>query len=148
MSLFEQSMEHNSQAPLAERMRPLTLEEVVGQQHLLGAGKLLRQLIEQDQLIINDFTTINELSTFSRRGNSYEAESGCHDDMVMGLVLFSWLSDQTFFKDITDINTMMRLKQRTEEELMEDLLPFGFNMDELDDANEVPAYTGLSYSQF
>lgn len=109
---------------------------------------ILKLLIEQDQLIINDFTTINELSTFSRRGNSYEAESGKHDDMVMGLVLFSWLSDQTFFKDITDINTMMRLKQRTEEELMEDLLPFGFNMDELDDANEVPAYTGLSYSQF
>jgi hypothetical protein len=94
---------------------------------------MLKLLIEQDQLIINDFNTINELSTFSRRGVSYEAESGCHDDMVMGLVLFGWLSDQTFFRDLTDINTMMKLKQKSEEELENDLMPFGFNMDELDD---------------
>jgi putative ATPase len=50
MDLFEQSLEYSSGAPLAERMRPQNLEEVVGQQHLLGEGKLLRQLIEQDQL--------------------------------------------------------------------------------------------------
>ncbi len=35
--------------PLAERMRPRTLEEFVGQEHLLGQGKALRALIEQDQ---------------------------------------------------------------------------------------------------
>src|SRR6056300_1666527 len=74
---------------------------------------MLKMLIEQEQLVVTDFETIKELSTFSRRGNSYEAESGCHDDMVMGLVLFSWLTDQTFFKDITDINTMMRLRQKS-----------------------------------
>jgi len=50
MDLFEKSLENSSGAPLAERMRPQKLEEVVGQQHLLGEGKLLRQLIEQDQL--------------------------------------------------------------------------------------------------
>lgn len=88
---------------------------------------MLKMLIEQDQLIVNDFDTINELSTFSRKGNSYEAESGAHDDTVMCLVLFSWLTDQTFFKDLTDINTMHKLKQRNEEELMENLLPVGFN---------------------
>ena len=88
---------------------------------------MLKMLIEQDQLIVNDFDTINELSTFSRKGNSYEAESGKHDDTVMVLVLFSWLTDQTFFKDLTDINTMHKLKQRNEEQLMEDLLPVGFN---------------------
>lgn len=93
---------------------------------------MLKLLIEQDQLIVHDYHTINELSTFSRKGYSYEAESGCHDDLVMGLVLFGWLSDQAFFKDITDINTMLRLKQKSEEELMDDLMPFGFNMDEID----------------
>ena len=38
------------EAPLAERMRPRTLDEFVGQEHLLGQGKLLRQLIETDQI--------------------------------------------------------------------------------------------------
>ena len=50
MDLFEKSLENNRDAPLAERMRPRTLEEVVGQRHLLGEGKLLRRLIETDQL--------------------------------------------------------------------------------------------------
>ena len=88
---------------------------------------MLKMLIEQDQILINDYDTIRELSTFSRRGNSYEAESGNHDDLVMCLVLFGWLSDQTFFREITDINTMNKLKQRNEDEMLESLLPVGFN---------------------
>lgn len=87
---------------------------------------MLKMLIEQDQLIICDFNTINELSTFSRKGNSYEAESGCHDDTVMCMVLFGWLSDQLFFREITDINTMSKLREKNDEDLMENLLPFGF----------------------
>ncbi|MFZ3208437.1 MAG: replication-associated recombination protein A, partial [Geobacteraceae bacterium] len=38
------------EAPLAERMRPQTITDFVGQEHLLGPGKLLRRLIESDQL--------------------------------------------------------------------------------------------------
>ena len=94
---------------------------------------ILKLLIEQDQLIINDFDTIKEMSTFSRKGVSYEAESGSHDDMVMTLVLFSWLTDQTYFKDMTDINTMMKLRMKSEQEMFDDLIPFGFNLnDELE----------------
>lgn len=103
---------------------------------------ILKMLIEQEQLIVNDFHTINELSTFSRKGISYEAESGCHDDTVMCLVLFAWLADQAFFKDITDINTMMKLREKTEDEMMDDLTPFGFHMDDLEE-NSIP--TGPSY---
>ena len=95
---------------------------------------MLKLMIEQDQLIVNDFFTINELSTFSRRGISYEAESGNHDDLVMCLVLFGWLTDQTFFRDITDINTMQALKQRKSEEVDHDLMPLGFNDYDLEDA--------------
>jgi len=90
---------------------------------------ILKLLVEQDQLILNDHQTIFELSRFSKKGNSYEAESGVHDDLVMGLVLFAWLSDQTYFKDITDINTLSRLREKSEEELMDDLLPFGIQDD-------------------
>jgi hypothetical protein len=87
---------------------------------------LLKLLIEQNQLIINDFHTIEELARFSRKGKSYEAEEGAHDDLVMGLVLFGWLSEQQFFKDYTDINTLMRLRDKSDEEIMQDLSPFGF----------------------
>lgn len=87
---------------------------------------ILKLLIEQNQLIINDFHTIEELSTFSRKGVSYEAEEGKHDDMVMPLVLFAWLSDQQYFKDYTNINTLIKLREKTEDQIMEDLSPFGF----------------------
>jgi hypothetical protein len=92
---------------------------------------LLKLLIEQNQLIINDFNTIEELGTFSKKNASYEAEPGCHDDLVMGLVLFSWMSDQQYFKELTDINTLMRLRDKSEDEMMEDLTPFGYIVDGL-----------------
>ncbi len=50
MDLFEHTSATSQNTPLAERMRPRTLAEIVGQQHLLGPGKLLRELIERDQL--------------------------------------------------------------------------------------------------
>ena len=87
---------------------------------------LLKLLIEQKQLLINDYDTIWELSRFSKKGASYEAEPGAHDDVVMGLVLFAWLSNQQFFKDLNDINTIARLRDKTEQEIEDDLLPFGF----------------------
>jgi hypothetical protein len=44
----------------------------------------------------------------------------------MPLVLFAWLSDQAYFKELTDINTLSRLREKSEIELMEELTPFGF----------------------
>ena len=87
---------------------------------------MLKLLIEQKQLIINDHMTIYELSRFSKKGVSYEAEKGATDDLVMGLVLFGWMSDQQYFKEITDINTLAKLRDRTDEELENEILPFGF----------------------
>lgn len=94
---------------------------------------VVKMLIEQNQLIITDFNTIQELSRFSRKGVSFEAESGATDDLVMGLVLFAWLSDQSYFRDLTDINTMAALREKTEEEIEDDLLPFGFINDGIED---------------
>ena len=101
---------------------------------------MLKLLIEQNQFVVNDFHTIEELSRFSKKGKSYEAEEGAHDDLVMGLVLFAWLSDQQYFKDYTNINTLMKLREKSEEEVMSDLLPFGFvdgGMDEDGAINEL-----------
>jgi hypothetical protein len=90
---------------------------------------ILKLLVEQNQLIVNDYQTINELSTFSKKGNSYEAESGKHDDLVMCLVLFSWITEQQYFKDYTDINTLMSLREKTDDEMEQDMSPFGFVFD-------------------
>ena len=86
---------------------------------------VLKLLIEQNQLILHDFETVKELSTFSKKGSSWEAEPGCHDDLVMCLVLFAWLSNQAFFKDLTDINTIAELRDFNEDQIMEQLTPFG-----------------------
>jgi len=87
---------------------------------------MLKMLVEQNQLIIRDFDTIFELSRFSKKKNSFEAEPGFHDDLVMNLVLFAWMTEQSYFKDMTDINTLLKLREKTEEQIEEELLPFGF----------------------
>ena len=111
---------------------------------------ILKLLVEQDQLIINDFDTIREFSTFSRKANSYEAESGNHDDLVMCLVLFAWLSDQQYFKEMTDINTLKTLRAKSEEEMMEELLPFGLYDDGQQDDGyvDVSAQYGVGMDQY
>lgn len=53
LSLFDMQSEHTlspASAPLADRMRPETLEDYAGQRHLLGEGMLLRRMLEQDQI--------------------------------------------------------------------------------------------------
>jgi hypothetical protein len=87
---------------------------------------ILKLLIEQQQLIINDFNTINELSRFSKKGKSFEAEDG-HDDMVMGLVLFAWMTTDPYFSNLTDVNTLHNL--RDSDAHLDDMIPFGFIID-------------------
>ena len=48
-NLFEDSNDEK-QAPLASRMRPLSLDEIVGQQHIIGKDKLLYRAIKADRL--------------------------------------------------------------------------------------------------
>ena len=52
MDLFDHALQErmNHEAPLAARMRPRTLDEIVGQEHIIGAGRLLRRAIETDRL--------------------------------------------------------------------------------------------------
>lgn len=87
---------------------------------------MLKQLVEQDQLLVKNMDTIGELSTFSKKGKSYEAEPGCHDDLVMGLVLFAWATSQPLFKDLMDHDIMKKLRERTAEQIDENIMAFGF----------------------
>ena len=53
LSLFDLSTDHSlspAQAPLADRMRPQSLDDYIGQKHLLGPGMLLRQMLEKDMV--------------------------------------------------------------------------------------------------
>ena len=50
LNLFTDSPSQFTRSPLASRLRPETLDEYVGQQHLVGPGMLLRQLIENDRI--------------------------------------------------------------------------------------------------
>lgn len=52
MDLFDHALRQRlkDEAPLAARMRPSTLDERVGQEHIVGAGRLLRRAIEADRL--------------------------------------------------------------------------------------------------
>lgn len=87
---------------------------------------MLKLLIEQNQLIVNDFDTIQEMSTFSKKGNSYEAEPGTHDDLIMSLVLFGWASDQPFFKELTDISTLLKIREMQSSQIKEYAGPLAY----------------------
>ena len=84
----------------------------------------LKTLIEKDQLLVVDYETIQELNTFVREKESYEAADGKKDDLVMGLAIFAWLTQQQYFIDLTDSNVRRQFTglDRTEQELT----PFGF----------------------
>ena len=97
----------------------------------------LKDMIEHDKLIIEDFDTISELTTFSSKGQSYEAEEGAHDDLVMTLVLFSWLVQQRYFKDLTNMDIREKLFSEQMKMLEDELTPFGFINDGQEDTSFV-----------
>ena len=84
---------------------------------------IMKNLIESEKLITQDFDTISELSTFIGKGGSFEAEEGSHDDMVMTLVLFSWMTNQSFFMDMSNTNIKQKLYEDQLRQIEEESLP-------------------------
>jgi hypothetical protein len=66
------------------------------------------------------------LNTFVSKAQSYEAESGAHDDLVMCLVLFSWMTSQKYFRELTNMDFRKKLEEFNREMIDEELTPFGF----------------------
>jgi len=85
----------------------------------------LKTLVETKKLIIEDFDIISELNTFVKVRDSYEAEEGNHDDLVMALVLFSWLTSQTFFRETTNSDIRRRLMEESKMHLEDEYMPIG-----------------------
>jgi len=95
----------------------------------------LKQLVEDNKLILEDYDCINELSTFIVKGQSFEADDGCNDDLVACLFIFAWLTDQTYFKELTN-NDIRRVMMNEQQDMLEqDMAPFGFIVNGLEDEN-------------
>ena len=91
-----------------------------------------------DKLLINDFNIIEEMSTFTRIHNSFRAEEGCNDDLMTCLIVFGWLSNQPYFKGLTNLNIRSKLYKEQAKIIEQDMAPFGFVDDGLNDPEETP----------
>ena len=96
----------------------------------------LKQLIEDNKLIIEDYDAVNELSTFIVRGSSYQADDGCNDDLVACMFMFAWATDQTYFKELTDNDIRKTMIKEQQDMLEQDMAPFGFIVNGVDDPFE------------
>jgi hypothetical protein len=95
----------------------------------------LKTLIEDNKVIFNDFEIINELTTFIQKGNSFEAEEGRNDDLVMCLVMYSWLILQDYFKELTDQDIRKKIYEEQKNQVEQDMSPFGFVDDGVNSEN-------------
>jgi hypothetical protein len=82
----------------------------------------IKSIVEENKIILNDYDIIHELSTFVVDGSTYNAEEGYHDDLVMCLVLFAWMIQQNYFKDVSNTDIRRRLMEEHEDAFT----PFGF----------------------
>jgi len=99
----------------------------------------LKDMIERDNLIIEDFDTISELTTFIGKSTSWEADDGTHDDLVMCCVLFSWLVQQRYFKELTNQDIREKMFSEQMRMIEEEMVPFGFIEDGHDpDEHSIP----------
>lgn len=85
-----------------------------------------KTLVEEKKLLIPDADVISEISTFIQVKNSYSADDGYHDDLVMPLVLFSWAATNSFFKELSDVNIRKVIYANRIKQIEDDLTPFGF----------------------
>ena len=102
----------------------------------LGCSNL-KTLLEDDKILVKDYEIISELTTFSQKHNSFEAEEGCNDDLAMCLVIFAWLVAQEYFKEMTDNDIRKRLYEEQRNQIEQDMAPFGFIQDGLDESSFV-----------
>jgi hypothetical protein len=83
----------------------------------------LKTLIEGDKLIVQDFETYSELTTFEQQKNSFKAAEGANDDLVMTLVIFSWVSTQKYFREIVNHDIRKQIQLEKMNQVDEEVLP-------------------------
>ena len=95
----------------------------------------LKTLIEENKLTFCDYDIISELTTFISKHNSFEAEEGCNDDLAMCLVIYAWLVQMDYFKELTDQDVRKRLYEEQKNQIEQDMAPFGFMDDGLGESS-------------
>ncbi len=86
----------------------------------------LKQIVEDDKLLFRDYEILNELTTFIQKKQSWEADEGFHDDLVMCMVIFAWLVQQEYFKEMTDNDVRQRIYDEQKNQIEQDMATFGF----------------------
>jgi len=86
----------------------------------------IKSLLEEKKLNIFDAEVIHEFSTFIEKNGTFVADEGYHDDLVMTLVLFGWLTTNQYFRELTDINVRERIYKQQMAQIEDELTPFGF----------------------
>jgi len=97
----------------------------------------LKSFIETDKLITNDYNILEELINFVSSRTSYEADAGHNDDLVMCLVIFAWMTTQKYFQEYFDIDLRKQLYETEMKNIEEDIMPFGFIQNGIDEQYEV-----------
>ena len=85
-----------------------------------------KSLVEEKKILIPDADIISEISTFIESRGSYSADEGYHDDLVMPLVLFAWLTTNPYFREITDRDLRKIMYEKKIKQIEEEMLPIGF----------------------
>lgn len=88
-----------------------------------------KSLLEEKKLLVFDADIISEISTFVEKRGSYEADDGYHDDLIITLVLFGWLTTNLYFKELTDVNLRRLMYEKRIKEIEEEMLPIGYMND-------------------
>lgn len=103
----------------------------------------LKNIVENDKLIITDYNLIYELSRFVAHKQSFEADEGANDDLVMCCVLFAWMVNQAVFKDAGRIDIRQEILKQNQGIIEDQILSFGFmdgvDEDFVEDAREIQA---------
>ena len=73
------------------------------------------------------------------RNNSYAAEDGCNDDLAMCMVIFAWAVAQDYFREMTDNDVRKEIYNEKENQIEQDMAPFGFITDGINDDDFVDA---------
>jgi hypothetical protein len=90
---------------------------------------MFKTLVEESKLLICDSDVISEISTFIQVRDSYAADDGYHDDLVMPLVLFGWLTTSPYFKELCDVNLREVMFKQRAENIDAEIIPVGFFTD-------------------
>ena len=85
----------------------------------------LKEIMEEKKLYVRDIDTIQEFATFVSKGQSFQADGGCHDDMVMNCVLFAWFVSTPLFKDMSNADLKSMLYAEKQKEIEDDIVPIG-----------------------